>query len=88
MWNKIDIEWSILDRIVSFNWIFERVFGKYIWDLAEDPEISNCKHIVKNIFWYYDAEKIIVNKASFNKIKDLAKIVFRFVEQPTNPIIK
>lgn len=76
--------WSILEKLLSFEWLYERVFWKLLDPLVFDRAIDNDIHIVWTIFQNYDAEDCMRRNVERTEFRWLSKILFKFHESSPN----
>lgn len=75
---------DMLDKLLSFEGLYERVFGKLLDPLVFDRAIDNDIHTVGVIFGYRDAEDCMRRNVERNEFRGLSKILFKFHESSPN----
>lgn len=76
----------ILDQMLKFEWLYEKVFWKLLDPLVFDRAIDNGIHLLKNVYGMNDADDCFKRKVERNEFRWLSKILFKFKDStPDNP---
>lgn len=80
---------DILNQIVSFNGLFEKIFWKLLGPLVYSSTVENNTHILENVFWFKDARKLFPKKLIKTEFDRVSETVFRIIKDPNgqNPWI-
>ena len=87
-WTAVKNTWGvfspddILNQIVSFNWLFEKIFWKLLIPLVYSSEIENNVHILEHIYWFKDAKRIFPKKLIKTEFDRVSETVFRIIKDP------
>lgn len=75
---------DILEKIVSVEGLYEKIFWKLLNNLVYNDPIDQWIHICKNIYGYSDASEVFRRKIDTWLFHRLTKTIFRFqeLEQP------
>lgn len=71
---------QIINQIVSFSGLFEKIFGKLLPPLVYNRDMEHSVHVLQEIYGYKDARKLfprVLDRDAFGK---LSKVVFRIIE--------
>lgn len=78
---------DIVDKIVSIEWLYEKVFWKLLFDLVFDRTIATNIHNLKEIYWYYNASDVFNVPIDRSEFTDLTKVIFKYQENQKPNII-
>ncbi len=73
---------DILNQIVSFNGLFEKIFGKLLPPLVYSAPVENGVHILESIYWYRDVRKLFPKKLLKGEFDRVSETVFRIIKDP------
>jgi hypothetical protein len=71
---------DIIDKIVSIEWLYEKVFWKLLFDLVFDRATAVDIHNLKMIFWFTNVEQVFKVPIDRGEFSDLTKILFKYQE--------
>lgn len=78
---------DIINQIVSFNGLFEKIFGKLLKPLVYNAVVENSVHALEQIYGFKDARKIFPSKLDKKEFDRVSETVFRIVkEAPQNKV--
>lgn len=69
---------NILDQILSFEGLYERVFWKLLDPIVYDRAIDKDIHFIKEIFSCSDAKDCMTRKVERAEFRWMSKILFKF----------
>jgi hypothetical protein len=75
---------DILEKVVSLNGLFRKIFGDLHDDIVYDKEAEFCRRMLREVYLFKDSDEIfpkILAERRFNRTLDT---VFRFFKQPDN----
>jgi len=71
---------DIINQIVSFNGLFEKIFGKLLPPLVYNSNVENSIHLLEQVYWKKDARKIFPKKLDRKEFGKISETVFRIVK--------
>lgn len=69
---------EVLDRIVSVEWLYEKVFWKLLDKLVYDRVIDDNMHVLKNIYKFDDTDEVFKRDIERREFRGLSEIVFKY----------
>lgn len=86
-WPKINSGWAfspddILNQVLSFNGLFEKIFWKLLIPLVYSSAIENSVHVLESIYGYKDARKLFPKKLLKWEFDRVSETVFRIIKDP------
>jgi hypothetical protein len=72
---------DIINQIVSFNGLFEKIFGKLLKPLVYNSVVENSVHCLVHIYGFRDATKLFPSKLDKKEFDRVSETVFRIVKQ-------
>lgn len=76
-----------MNQIVSFNGLFEKIFGKLLVPLVYDSTVENNVHILETVYGYKDAKKLFPKKLIKSEFDRVSETVFRIIKDPNGASI-
>ena len=80
-YNKGNFVTDIIDKIVSVDWLYEKVFGKLLDKIIYNKDIKNDIGILKNVFQMDNADKIFELPVDNKEFKEITAIIFKYQNQ-------
>ena len=71
---------DIINQIVSFSGLFEKIFGKLLAPLVYNWVVENNVHLLEQVYWYKDARKVFPKKLDRKEFDRVSETVFRIVK--------
>lgn len=78
---------DIIDKIVSIDWLYEKVFGKLLFPLVFDLSIATDIHTLKQVYGFSNADIVFVTPIDRSEFRDLTKVIFKYQENQKPSII-
>lgn len=75
---------NILDQMLSFEWLYERVFWKLLDPIVYDRAIDKDIHFIGQIFNCHDAKDCMTRKVERAEFRGMSKILFKFRDSTTD----
>lgn len=75
---------QIINQIVSFSGLFEKIFGKLLPPLVYNRDLEHSVHVLNEIYWFRDARKLFPRVLDRDAFSKLSKQVFRIIETNNN----
>jgi len=69
---------DILDKIVSFNGLFRKIFGELHDDIVYDTEAEFCRRALREIYQFKDTDEIFPKIMDNRRFYPTLETVFRF----------
>lgn len=67
-------------KIVSFNGLFEKIYGKLLPPLVYNETVENSVQMLSEVYGFRDSRSVFPKKLDFGKFRKLSEHVFRIVE--------
>lgn len=71
---------DIIEKIVSIDWLYEKVFWKLLVPLVFDRAIATWIHNLKHIYWMTNADTVFKVPIDRWEFHDLTKVIFKYQE--------
>lgn len=71
---------DIIDKIVSIEWLYEKVFWKLLIPLVFDRAIATNIHNLKQVYGMNNADIIFQVPIDRGEFGDLTKVIFKYQE--------
>lgn len=78
---------DIIDKIVSIEGLYQKVFWPLLYKLVNDRGIANDIHLLKHVYGMKDADIIFEIPIDRGEFSDLTKIIFKYQENQKPNII-
>lgn len=78
---------DIIDKIVSIDWLYEKVFGKLLFPLVFDRATATDIHNLKHIYGMSNADIVFQTPIDRGEFADLTKVIFKYQENQKPSII-
>lgn len=78
---------DIIDKIVSIEWLYEKVFWKLLYKLVFDRAIATDIHLLKHVYGMQDADIVFEVPVDRLEFSDLTKILFKYQENQKPSLI-
>ena len=75
---------DIIEKIVSIEWLYERVFWKLLNKLVFDRVIDDNIHLLKEVYKMSDSDDVFIRQVERSEFKKLSNIIFRYQELSNN----
>jgi hypothetical protein len=85
--NQRTTAFDIIDKIVSIEWLYEKVFWKLLFDLVFDRAVATNIHNLKEIYWFHNATDVFKVPIDRGEFTDLTKVIFKYQENQKPNII-
>lgn len=69
---------DILDKIVSFNGLFRKIFGELHDDIVYDRESEFCRRMLREVYSFKDSDEIFPKILAEKRFHTTLETVFRF----------
>ena len=71
---------DIIDKIVSIEGLYEKVFWKLLFKLVFDRAIATDIHMLKNVYRMDNADIVFEVPIDRGEFSDLTKVIFKYQE--------
>ena len=78
---------DIIDKIVSIEWLYEKVFWKLLFDLVFDRDVATDIQNLKQIYGMNNADIVFKVPIDRGEFSDLTKVIFKYQENQKPSII-
>lgn len=78
---------DIIDRIVSIEGLYEKVFWKLLVPLVFDVAVATDIHNLKQIYWMSNADTVFKVPIDRGEFSDLTKVIFKYQENQRPSIL-
>lgn len=75
---------DIINQIVSFSGLFEKIFWKLLAPLVYNWIVENNVHLLEQVYGYKDARKVFPKKLDRKEFDRVSETVFRIVKDGSN----
>lgn len=72
---------DIIDKVVSIEWLYQRVFGTLLPGLIYDRHIEHDINMLKNIYGFTEITEIFTTPIDRLEFSDLTKIIFKYQDK-------
>lgn len=69
---------EVLEKIVSVEWLYEKVFWKLLDKLVYDRVIDDNMHVLRNIYKLDDTDEVFKRDIERREFRWLSEIVFKY----------
>lgn len=85
--NRTTTPVDIIDKIVSIEGLYEKVFWKLLRPLVFDVAIATDIHMLKQVYWMANVDIIFEVPIDRGEFSDLTKVIFKYQENQKPSII-
>lgn len=72
---------DIIDKVVSIEWLYQRVFWTLLSWLIYDRHIEHDINMLKNVYWFEQITEVFSTPIDRYEFSDLTKIIFKYQDK-------